>query len=216
MREIQPKGPYYLGGMCLGARIAYDMARLLEAQGEEVALLAMLDTWALEHTQRRTLGAIHYYAQRWRQFRGKPWEQKRQEVLAVLRRRFRRMRATPTPSTTATLGPKKHSWAQFYWPENFVPPRYRGNITVFKRSKQPFYYVRDPLLGWGKRTSGKVETFALHCPHGLILREPYVEEVGKLLLESLARLERQEAVIASNVSVPSPSDPWLVAAPTKL
>jgi thioesterase domain-containing protein len=188
--------------MCEGARIAYDMARLLESQGEEVALLVMLDTWALEHSQIRPLWRLYYYSQRWKQFRRRPWEQQKREILAVLKTKFRRMRARRS-SDAAAVGPK-YTWTQTYWPENFVPPYYGGNITVLKRAKQPFYYVRDPLLGWGKRTSGAVETVVLHSPHGRILREPYVEEVGKLLLQSLAQLERQEAVKTASVSVPSP------------
>lgn len=41
LRQIQPEGPYYLGGTCNGGIIAYEIARRLESQGEEVALLAM-------------------------------------------------------------------------------------------------------------------------------------------------------------------------------
>ncbi len=216
MREIQPQGPYYLGGMCEGARIAYDMARLLELQGEEVALLVILDTWALEHTQIRPLWRLYYYSQRWKLFRSRPWEQQRREILAVLKKKLRRMRGARAAFGATTAGGSKYSWTQHYWPENFVPPHYGGNITVFKRAKQPFFYVRDPLLGWGKRTSGTVETVVLHSPHGLILREPFVEDLGKLLSESLTELVPQEAAKTLDVSAPSPADPWLLAAPTKL
>jgi thioesterase domain-containing protein len=44
LRQIQPHGPYFLGGFSGGGLIAWDMARQLEAAGEEVALLALLDT----------------------------------------------------------------------------------------------------------------------------------------------------------------------------
>ena len=43
--SIQPKGPYLLGGRCLGGRIVYEMAQQLTNAGHEVALLAILDTW---------------------------------------------------------------------------------------------------------------------------------------------------------------------------
>ena len=43
MREVQPHGPYSLAGLCVNAVIAYEMARQLRQQGEEIALLAMLD-----------------------------------------------------------------------------------------------------------------------------------------------------------------------------
>jgi amino acid adenylation domain-containing protein len=44
IRRVQRHGPYLLGGRCLGANVAYEMARRLEIRGEEVALLAVLDS----------------------------------------------------------------------------------------------------------------------------------------------------------------------------
>ena len=44
MRVVQPHGPYLLGGFSGGGLIAYEIARQLEAAGEEVSLLVMLDT----------------------------------------------------------------------------------------------------------------------------------------------------------------------------
>ncbi len=43
IRAIQPRGPYLLGGMCAGGVIAFEVARQLQAQGEHVALVALLD-----------------------------------------------------------------------------------------------------------------------------------------------------------------------------
>lgn len=42
IREIQPKGPYHIGGYCNGALIAFHTARLLRESGEQVATLLML------------------------------------------------------------------------------------------------------------------------------------------------------------------------------
>jgi len=42
IREIQPRGPYILGGYCNGAFSAYHTARVLRAAGEEVTVLLML------------------------------------------------------------------------------------------------------------------------------------------------------------------------------
>ncbi len=44
LRRRQPRGPYLLAGRCLGASIAYEMARRLTSKGEEVALLVALDS----------------------------------------------------------------------------------------------------------------------------------------------------------------------------
>jgi amino acid adenylation domain-containing protein len=46
IRDIQPHGPYILGGECNGGLVAYEIARLLEAQGEQVGLLMLLSASA--------------------------------------------------------------------------------------------------------------------------------------------------------------------------
>lgn len=43
VREVQPAGPYRLGGSSLGGVVAYEMARRLADRGEEVSFLALLD-----------------------------------------------------------------------------------------------------------------------------------------------------------------------------
>jgi len=43
IRGVQRKGPYHLGGWSVGGTIAFLVAQQLRAQGEEVALLAMID-----------------------------------------------------------------------------------------------------------------------------------------------------------------------------
>ncbi|MEA2601557.1 MAG: hypothetical protein QOF89_2549 [Acidobacteriota bacterium] len=44
MRRVQPAGPYRLGGWSFGGLAAFEMARQLAAEGQEVELLAVLDT----------------------------------------------------------------------------------------------------------------------------------------------------------------------------
>jgi amino acid adenylation domain-containing protein len=44
LREVQPHGPYLLAGRCNGATVAFEMAQRLRAAGEEVPLLAALDS----------------------------------------------------------------------------------------------------------------------------------------------------------------------------
>lgn len=44
MRQVQPHGPYLLGGFSGGGITAYEIARQLEAAGEQVKLLVLLDT----------------------------------------------------------------------------------------------------------------------------------------------------------------------------
>ncbi|HCY86384.1 MAG TPA: hypothetical protein DHV36_14710 [Desulfobacteraceae bacterium] len=46
IRDVQPKGPYYLGGYSFGGWIAYEMARQLREAGEKINLLAIFGTLA--------------------------------------------------------------------------------------------------------------------------------------------------------------------------
>jgi acyl-CoA synthetase (AMP-forming)/AMP-acid ligase II/thioesterase domain-containing protein len=66
IRKMQPQGPYYLGGYSMGGLVAFEMTRQLKAQGEEVALLALLDTYF--GPRRRRVILSHYLHHHWSQF----------------------------------------------------------------------------------------------------------------------------------------------------
>jgi thioesterase domain-containing protein len=55
LRAHRPAGPYVLGGMCNGGLIAYEMARQLQALGEQVDLVVIVDAAA------RRAGAYYDY-----------------------------------------------------------------------------------------------------------------------------------------------------------
>jgi hypothetical protein len=46
LRKIRPQGPYLLGGHCNGALVAYEMARQLIGQGEEVPAVVIIEARA--------------------------------------------------------------------------------------------------------------------------------------------------------------------------
>ena len=43
IRSVQPNGPYHLIGYCFGAPVGLEIARTLEADGEDVAMLTVID-----------------------------------------------------------------------------------------------------------------------------------------------------------------------------
>ena len=43
MRQVQESGPYRIGGHCAGSWVAFEMARQLQREGDEVALLLAVD-----------------------------------------------------------------------------------------------------------------------------------------------------------------------------
>jgi thioesterase domain-containing protein len=178
MRTVQPHGPFCLGGMCEGVLIAQQMILELESQGEEVALFAIFDTWVLENSQIRPLWRIDYYLQRVREFP----ELSLKKQLAILRRTVKRW---------ASRNPSRNPWPQVYWPgDDFETPRFRAPVLLFKRPRQPFYYVRDPKMGWGARSTGEVEICEVNCGHFEMLREPHVRVLGERLVERLRAINQ--------------------------
>ena len=43
IRRVQPEGPYLIGGLCAGGVLAFEIACKLQAQGEQVPLVAIID-----------------------------------------------------------------------------------------------------------------------------------------------------------------------------
>ncbi|TAJ01879.1 MAG: polyketide synthase, partial [Planctomycetota bacterium] len=64
MRRVQPHGPYLLSGFSGGGITAFEIARQLLASGEEVALLALLDTAVPEPPQLRASERARIHWQR--------------------------------------------------------------------------------------------------------------------------------------------------------
>jgi FkbH-like protein len=44
IREVQPEGPYFVGGMCAGGMISFETALQLEARGHAVGFIALFDS----------------------------------------------------------------------------------------------------------------------------------------------------------------------------
>lgn len=57
IRAHQPKGPYFLGGLCAGATLAFEIALQLQQEGQEVAMVAILDAADAKAQKRPNLAA---------------------------------------------------------------------------------------------------------------------------------------------------------------
>jgi hypothetical protein len=80
---------------------------------------------------------------------------------------------------------------------------------LFRLPKQPYYYVRDPEMGWGLRTLGKVDIHVLSVQlerHNLLFREPRVGELASRLRNCLDRAVAKEQY----------SDNFVLSSPEKL
>ena len=190
LRSVQPHGPYCLGGMCGGVLIAQEVILELESMREEVALFAIFDTWVLENSQIRLLWTLDYYRGRFQIFRRLP----QQERLATTRRFVKGLFLGNRNGTEAR-------WDETYWPgEKFREPQFQAPVLLFKRVRQPYYYIRDRQMGWGSRSLGGVETCELNCRHDEFFRQPQVGIIGQILagrLQGIRELEAQRAYVFS-------------------
>jgi thioesterase domain-containing protein len=178
MRSVQPHGPYCIGGMCEGVLIAQEVILELESLHEEVGGLAIFDTWVLENSQIRALWAVDYYRQRFQIFRALPQQERLDAAKRFLKRLLTRNGKRGNGSGSG--------WNQVYWPsEEFREPRFQAPVILFKRPRQPYYYVRDRQMGWGVRSAGGVEIYELNCAHHEFLRQPQVAIVGQILADKI-------------------------------
>jgi len=185
MRTAQPEGPYCFIAMCEGVQIAQEIVLDLEAQGQEVGLFAILDTWVLQNAQRPWLWLLDYYRQRLRAL----WKMSLAEQFQVCKQAANNQLQRLTGKS-----PARSEWQQAYWPgKQFRPPKFRAPVVLFKRPRQPFYYVNDPEMGWGARSTGGVEIQIIDFHHWAMLREPYVRTMGEVLAARMQRLRQGTA-----------------------
>jgi thioesterase domain-containing protein len=189
MRSVQAHGPYCLGGECDGTHIAEQIVLRLEAQGEEVGLFAIFDTWVMQHSQRRWLWKLDYYRQRLRQMKRLNLSDRLASYKRVAGNKLDLVRGKKTRRT---------DWQEAYWPRDFTPSRFRAPVVLFKRPKQQFYYINDPQMGWGRRSESGVAIHEIDFHHLEILREPHVRRFGETLAEYMTRLSRRHTQLQSD------------------
>ncbi len=202
LRRFQARGPYYLGGYCMGGTVAYEMAQQLRAQGEEVALLALFDTlnWCnipVDNTWRR----IRQIAQKLKyhalNFLLLDTSEKRQffgEKLSALRTRSRIWRGILFSKFSASTKAHKSESRVMgeMWQLNdqasvvYQAKPYDGVVTDFRPMRQYSKY-RPAEDDWARLALGDVEILTLPVyPAGMLL-EPFVRHLAEALKTTISR-----------------------------
>lgn len=188
MRIVQPEGPYYIGGECLGGSLAFEVARQLEEQGQKVGLVVMFDSYCagvptlkpgmpmwlyqlLFHLRR---SRIHFSKLRHAPFREKIRILANLVVMAfsvVAFAFFRWRTVNPLSRTEAALTDAE----KVYKPGVIETP-----ITLFN-SKLPMGVTNDETLGWASHTRGGVEIHRLPTTFDLMIESPDVKIAAERL-----------------------------------
>jgi len=204
IRRIQPEGPYFLGGYSFGGSVAFEMAQQLTAQGQNVALLAIID-----HTPPPT----RYYMRFWTPaflmefLRNTPsWlldeicNSELEEILArirlktgAVRRRIGAFLHRASPGSTASGAeglidlsrvpePFRNLLEAHYRAlREYVPTAYPGRVTLFRARTRPLLRLHGRDLGWSRLAAGGLEIIEITGNHHSILSEPHVRVLAARL-----------------------------------
>jgi amino acid adenylation domain-containing protein len=183
LRTAQPQGPYLLGGWSLGGVIAFEMAQQLTAQGQAVALLVMIDSYAPRGTPEvedeltllarfgRDLGvswqAVLYDLDYLKQL-------DLDERLAYLLEQAQRAKVMPLDIELAQIRRLFHVYQSNVTAiRQYVASPYSGAITLFKAQEAQTEAGMD--LGWGKLAITGVTVQQIPGDHYSAMREPNVK-----------------------------------------
>jgi len=211
VREVQPHGPYFLGGTCLAGWVAFSIASELLRQGEEVELLAIFDSFAPAYILERSSSV------RWRRLAGHlKWHVSNlvhadnQQRFTYLSDRMRTLRWHLKTSlwwrahslyvrTGRTLpgALRQNAWLIAKAALTAGPPDpYPGRIVLFRPRERPKGPLDDPYLGW-RGISQQIELYEVPGDHKHLLLPPNVASIGQQLRACLGRpSEVREAVPA--------------------
>ena len=194
IRTVQPEGPYFLGGFCLGAVISFEMAQQLHARGERVALLAAFD--ASGPRFKKSLRDYVYFAM-----------QALREHPVALARYFISTRLLPKSvvvpgaragDTVSSSSLGAVAWAMDKARYEYYPRRYPGHVTWFVNSE------RAPLAvpQWRDFASG-VEQWVFPGSHATIFQSPAIEVLAAQVKACLEKIQ-----IVQPLRVVERADSW--------
>lgn len=211
VRQLQPTGPYFLGGHSSGGLVAFEMACRLRQQGEAVALLALFDTFApgyvaqARQAQAARRGSRYAWLRaRWQYHVQQMAGRTGREQLAYVRARVagvagsvikriwqaavRGMKRRLCRFCLAHGRPIPARLRHFYAyemgsraAEVYRPGMYPGKVTVFCSTP-----AAEPQLGWAAYAAGGVEVVPIPGDHRTLFRPPHVCEVARQLQARLA------------------------------
>ncbi|MBI5878113.1 MAG: amino acid adenylation domain-containing protein [Chloroflexi bacterium] len=195
IRAVQPRGPYRLGGYCFGGVVAFEMAQQLRAQGESVALLAMIEGYTpraamtpRHWTNSQHLAAFAANLPYWWRDVTRPGA--RAAVGRIVQRRRHAggsasrviddaLQGVEVPDTLVHIMQAHVDAMRCY-----KPGSYDGTITLFRVRGQSLWRAHDPTMGWGGvAASVRIRTIA--GTHNTVLAEPDVRSLAASLSAAL-------------------------------
>jgi thioesterase domain-containing protein/acyl carrier protein len=209
LRKFQPYGPYRLGGYCFGGNVAYEMARQLRGQGEDVALLLLINCWPnnSSYTQLSWNPAFfgkagwNFFIRLAHQIRSGA-KQPRDYFKWRAAWALKRLRSLFAKNISGRLSVddivdlsdrpehERKLWRTHVqaWLQ-FQPQPYDGRIVLFRTRGHPLVCSFDNQMGWGTFARGGVEVKICPGDHESILEEENVSHTARELAALLHSLD---------------------------
>jgi len=175
IREVQPVGPYHLLGWSFGGLVAHAIATHLQSLGEEVALLALLDSYPSDWQESPRLGQ----------------EEPAKEVLFAgvadpiqtmvdaLRQDGHLVSVLKEHHYEAIMNGYKNSVRLM---QTFLPQRFRGDILLFVATQgepKPSHEIWTPYV------DGQVKVHRIDCTHETMMDPVPAAAIGRVLKAEL-------------------------------
>jgi len=168
IRNVQPKGPYFLGGFSFGGLVAYEMAQQLCAQGEEVGLLVLFDTYPGNVKRGTAFLARALLIPSWQHwFRDLPRAVRKRVRRTVLGWLLPRVLRDVRDSNVAAS-------------DNYVLRPYPGKVTLLRATQKLARGAEDPHATWTK-LAASLEIHLMTGDHYDMLVAPQVDNLAARL-----------------------------------
>jgi thioesterase domain-containing protein/acyl carrier protein len=198
IRQVQPDGPYLLGGHCYGGVIAFEMAQQLQRQGKTVGLLVVIDA-ILPET------AIQPADDDDAKFLLRMVESIRTNSNIDFSIPFEELRDLPLNEQFHLVNKKANfifsnreveDFLRYYKlfkahvqaMRDYFPQVYPHSLTLLRAKEaiihdfeSPEFHTDDPLLGWGKFSSQPIQVIEVPGDHFSMFVEPHIQELARLL-----------------------------------
>ena len=184
IRAVQPRGPYYLLGYCIGALLMFEAARRLRAEGEEIGLLCLIDPVTPGNMAAPDKPSA--VATRAGAAAGAPFAARLQYLCGKVPRRYRWLKRI-SKRTVCDLWLRAGRrlpvyWRDFYCDEKlsqalarYAPLPYPGSFVIFRQPNN------GTQAGWRALAEGAVDFQDTWVDHNELLEEPHVQILaGKL------------------------------------
>ncbi len=192
IKKIQPEGPYFLAGFSFGGMAAYEVARQLQASGDHVGMLVLLDALnrdgLVEGVQRKVLKLSQHLANlseedvsAWPRYFINALRKEARGKLAV-----HNSTAVPPPALAEKMaGPLPEKIRQLTLDTlmsaatSYDVPPYDGEVKLFRTNSHATRWSRRHL-GWRGRARA-IEVINFHGDHGAVINPPHVGVVAEYL-----------------------------------